>query len=83
MYCPYCKSENIGCIDSKSNYKHFNKNYRRRRYRCNNCNEKFSTFEMPVSYEDIKYVEIGGGYSSITYKDVKEPSKFRNPAPAT
>lgn len=70
MHCPYCQSGNIGSLDSRNGGRRFNKNYRRRRYKCNNCARKFSTFEMPVDYKDIKYVEIGGGYSTIIFKEI-------------
>lgn len=41
MTCPKCGSENIGCIDSRNGKKN-----RRRRYSCQNCGGRFSTYEI-------------------------------------
>ena len=43
MVCPYCKSEDTGIIASKQL-----PGLRRRRYHCNNCNERFTTHELAV-----------------------------------
>lgn len=60
MYCPKCKSENIGIIDSRSNFvRPLFENYRRRRYKCNNCGNRFSSIEFPVDIRNVKIIETG------------------------
>jgi len=41
MKCPECGSENTGCIDSRNGKKN-----RRRRYICQDCGGRFSTYEI-------------------------------------
>ena len=41
MVCPECGSENTYCKDSRQN-----KNRRRRRYQCADCNVRFTTVEV-------------------------------------
>ena len=41
MICPKCKSGNVSVIDSRPQ----ESGHRRRRYRCNNCDRRFSTIE--------------------------------------
>lgn len=43
MTCPKCRSENTGCIDSREDKR---KRKRRRRYVCQNCGGRFSTYEI-------------------------------------
>lgn len=43
MVCPFCNSENTGIVDSKQQ-----SGLRRRRYKCNNCNKRFTTHEIAV-----------------------------------
>ena len=43
MICPWCKSDNLMCKDSRPT-----KLGRRRRYLCGNCGRRFSTLELPV-----------------------------------
>lgn len=51
MVCLSCKSENLKCIDSRirdKNEKPYR--YRRRRYKCQTCGYRFSTYE--VTFKD-------------------------------
>ena len=41
MICPKCKSGDVSVIDSRPQ----ESGHRRRRYRCNNCDRRFSTIE--------------------------------------
>lgn len=41
MTCPNCGSENTGCIDSRTG-----KRKRRRRYVCQDCGGRFTTYEI-------------------------------------
>ena len=51
MVCLKCKSENLKCIDSRiRDRKKEPYIYRRRRYKCQTCGERFSTYE--VSFRD-------------------------------
>lgn len=51
MVCLNCKSENLKCIDSRiRDRKKEPYIYRRRRYKCQTCGERFSTYE--VSFRD-------------------------------
>lgn len=43
MICPWCKSDNLMCKDSRPT-----RLGRRRRYLCGNCGRRFSTLELPV-----------------------------------
>lgn len=43
MICPYCKSINTKCLDSRPRNK-----YRMRRYKCTDCARRFSTHEIVV-----------------------------------
>ena len=47
MTCPKCGSEQIGYIDSRTGTRK-----RRRRYFCENCASRFSTYEIYA--EDLK-----------------------------
>lgn len=38
--CPNCGSHDAGCMDSRPQ-----EGYRRRRWKCNGCNERFTTHE--------------------------------------
>ncbi len=44
MRCPYCKSINIKVIDTS----HDNRNGIRRRRECEDCGQRFSTYERPI-----------------------------------
>lgn len=60
MTCPFCSSEQTGCLDSRQC-----KNYRRRRYECYNCLRRFTTKEVVVGQEQplkvmIKWSPHGG-----------------------
>lgn len=46
MICPWCRSDNTLCKDSRPSGIG-----RRRRYRCGNCGGRFSTMELPVGLE--------------------------------
>lgn len=43
MDCPYCKSAQVNVIDSRPQ-----STYRRRRYKCFNCDKRFTTHEIVV-----------------------------------
>lgn len=43
MNCPYCKSGNATCVDSR---KAKSETFRRRRYKCLDCDSRFSTYEI-------------------------------------
>lgn len=43
MDCPYCNSTQTKCLDSRQQPL-----YRRRRYECFNCNQRFTTHEIVV-----------------------------------
>lgn len=46
MKCPYCKSEQSYCIDSRQLF-----SIRRRRYKCASCGERYNTEERVVREE--------------------------------
>ena len=46
MICPWCRSDNVLCKDSRPSGIG-----RRRRYRCGNCGGRFSTMEMYTGLE--------------------------------
>ena len=57
MKCQACLSENVYCIDSRE----VSDNARRRRYRCTDCEHRFSTIEVVVdsgSVEAIRDLQI-------------------------
>ena len=43
MNCPYCNSSQTVCSDSRQQ-----ETYRRRRYKCLNCEQRFTTHEIYV-----------------------------------
>lgn len=47
MICPYCGSDNTVVYDSRQF-----PNYRRRRYKCRNCEERFTTKEETEEKQD-------------------------------
>ena len=53
MKCQACLSENVYCIDSRE----ADTNARRRRYRCLDCEHRFSTIEVPIEGNSIKAVK--------------------------
>ena len=72
MYCPKCKSENIGIKDSRSNFKKpLFDNYRRRRYICHDCGNRFSSIEFPVDIRKIQIIEMDDTVT-ITFKKLGE-----------
>lgn len=46
MHCPYCRSNQTTCIDSREQSYGFK---RRRRYKCSSCGGRYSTLETIVS----------------------------------
>ena len=44
MICPECGSDNSSCLDSRQVGVH-----RRRRYKCQNCEARFTTWEIPAT----------------------------------
>jgi transcriptional regulator NrdR family protein len=47
MNCPNCEKDNKKCIDSRDKG-----NYRRRRYECLECGDRWSTAEVQIKYFD-------------------------------
>lgn len=58
MQCPYCRSYQTYCNDSRNNA---DGNFRRRRYVCKDCGMKFLTYEfiaknVEEAYEGVKTI---------------------------
>lgn len=53
MKCQKCLSENVYCIDSRE----VDTNARRRRYKCIECEHRFSTMEVPIVGNSAKAIE--------------------------
>lgn len=56
MYCTACSSRNVMIIDSRDR----EGNERRRRYKCNNCGNRFTSIERIVEKDVLKSM---GSYS--------------------
>lgn len=65
MRCPFCGSRNTICIDSRPNDSMLYR--RRRRYRCNKCERRFSTVEISA---DV-FIEIQKNINKLEQIDNK------------
>ena len=52
MRCQACSSENVYCIDSRE----VSDNARRRRYKCTDCEHRFSTIEVVVDCNSVEAI---------------------------
>ena len=52
MKCQACMSENVYCIDSRE----ISANARRRRYKCTDCEHRFSTIEVVVDSNSVEAI---------------------------
>lgn len=55
MICPLCKSDSGSFVVDSRGYDHV----RRRRYSCDNCNKRYTTYEITAAeYEKIQSMNI-------------------------
>jgi len=64
MVCPFCKSYQVSCIDSRQH-----PDYRNRRYKCLDCSKRFSTMEVIV--DDRCFIKAEVTWNPITGWQVK------------
>lgn len=56
--CPYCKDNTVADVKDSRPAQYKDMILVRRRRQCQTCNNKFSTFEVPVAYLSSAQIEI-------------------------